>query len=135
MTLRLKRSSSESERDINRTLDGLRVVLKKFKGTTGSSDPDFQDGELGIFEASQTDNRLILKWKGKYWSFLAVSTNAPVDGTSVTALTDSTGGTANNTLTAISGSGADAAINNNFADLASKVNELRTVLVNLGYVR
>lgn len=48
----------------------------------------------------------------------------------ITSLTDSTGGTANNTLTAISGSGADAAINNNFADLAAKVNEILTALQN-----
>lgn len=37
---------------------------------------------------------------------------------------DSTGGTADGTLAAISGSGADTAINNNFADLAAKLNEL-----------
>lgn len=50
--------------------------------------------------------------------------------TSITQLTDSTGGTANNTLQAVSGSGADAAINNNFADIAAKLN---AVLVALGW--
>jgi len=50
----------------------------------------------------------------------------------VTALTDSTGGTANDTLVAISGSGDDTNINNNFADLAAKVNAIRTALVNHG---
>lgn len=39
-------------------------------------------------------------------------------------LTDSTGGTADQTLAAISGSGADADINNNFAELADEVNKL-----------
>jgi hypothetical protein len=47
-------------------------------------------------------------------------------GNNITALTDSTGGTANNTLVAISGSGDDANINNNFADLAAKIAELLT---------
>lgn len=39
-------------------------------------------------------------------------------------LTDSSGGTANDTIAAVSGSGADAAINDNFADLAAKVNAI-----------
>lgn len=56
-------------------------------------------------------------------SFFAAT--AAVQVTDIVALTDSTGGTANNTLVAISGSGADAAINDNFADLAAKVNALR----------
>lgn len=42
----------------------------------------------------------------------------------IVALTDSTGGSADNTLAAVSGSGDDATINNNFADLAAKVNAL-----------
>ena len=37
-------------------------------------------------------------------------------------LTDSSGGTADGTIAAVSGSGADADINNNFADLAAKLN-------------
>ncbi|WP_042700705.1 hypothetical protein [Azospirillum sp. B506] len=45
----------------------------------------------------------------------------------VVALTDSTGGSANNTLQAVgatNGSDQSAAINNNFADISAKVNEL-----------
>ncbi len=48
------------------------------------------------------------------------------------ALTDSTGGTANNTVVAIAGSGADATINDNFADLTAKYNSIRTILQNIG---
>lgn len=48
------------------------------------------------------------------------------------ALTDSTGGTVDNTVAAVSGSGDDATINNNFADLTDQVNQLRTTLRNLG---
>ena len=49
------------------------------------------------------------------------------------ALTDSTGGSvSDSTLAAISGSGADAGINANFAKIAELVNELRTTLVNFG---
>lgn len=52
-----------------------------------------------------------------------------IAGTSIpAALTDSTGGTANGTLVAISGSGADADINNNFADLAAKLNAVLALL-------
>lgn len=45
----------------------------------------------------------------------------------VVALTDSTGGTANSTLQAVGATNASdqsAAINNNFADLSAKVNQL-----------
>ncbi len=48
------------------------------------------------------------------------------------ALTDNTGGSVDGTLAAVSGSGADATINDNFADLAAKVNAIRTALQNLG---
>lgn len=46
----------------------------------------------------------------------------------VASLTDSSGGTADDTIAAVSGSGADAAINNNFADLAAKVNALLVIV-------
>lgn len=46
----------------------------------------------------------------------------------ITTLTDSSGGTANDTIAAISGSGADADINNNFADLAAKINAILAAL-------
>lgn len=46
----------------------------------------------------------------------------------VAALTDSSGGTADGTVEVVSGSGADAAINNNFAELAAKVNALAAAL-------
>lgn len=64
---------------------------------------------------------------GTTWQRVAL-----VDPIAVTALTDSTGGTANDTLVAISGTGDDADLNNNFADLAAKVNAIRTALVNHG---
>ncbi len=50
----------------------------------------------------------------------------------IVALTDSSGGTANNTVAAVSGSGDDATINDNFADLAAKFNGLRTHLRRVG---
>ena len=46
------------------------------------------------------------------------------------ALTDSSGGTADQTVAAVSGSGADIDINNNFAELADEVNKLITDLAN-----
>lgn len=45
-------------------------------------------------------------------------------------LTDSTGGTANTTCVAIAGTGDDANINNNFADIIAQVNALRVDLEN-----
>jgi hypothetical protein len=46
-------------------------------------------------------------------------------------LTDNTGGTADTTVAAVAGSGADATINDNFADLIAQINQLRSEQVNL----
>lgn len=43
-------------------------------------------------------------------------------------LTDSSGGTTDDTVEAVSGSGADAAVNNNFAELSGKVNAILAAL-------
>jgi len=51
------------------------------------------------------------------------------------ALTNSTGGTADGTLAAVSGSGADTDINNNFTELHTLLTEIRTALVNLGLIK
>jgi hypothetical protein len=56
-------------------------------------------------------------------------------GADQAALTNSTGGTADGTLSAVSGSGADADINNNFTELHTLLNEIRTALVNLGLIK
>lgn len=48
------------------------------------------------------------------------------------ALTDSSGGSADGTVSAVSGTGDDATINDNFAELTAKYNALRTALQNLG---
>lgn len=48
------------------------------------------------------------------------------------ALTDSSGGSADGTVSAVSGTGDDTTINDNFADLTAKYNALRTALQNLG---
>jgi len=90
------------------------------------------------------DGRLVVRFS------TAGSSNVVGDQTTIVALTDSTGGTGNNTVTAIAAptdtpASADAlrddiaavmvpALNNNFADLVTKVNEIRTALVNSGLI-
>jgi hypothetical protein len=51
------------------------------------------------------------------------------------ALTNSTGGTADGTLAAVSGTGDDTDINNNFTELHTLLTEIRTALVNLGLIK
>ena len=63
------------------------------------------------------------------------TTSRTANALTSSALTDSTGGTANTTLVAISGSGDDANINNNFADLAAMVNSLITDVINIKSVQ
>ena len=56
----------------------------------------------------------------------STNTDFAVDGLTAVALTDSSGGTASQTIAAVSGSGADAGINNNFASIADDLNKLLT---------
>ena len=56
-------------------------------------------------------------------------------GANQAALTNNTGGSYDGTLAAISGSGDDANINNNFTDLHTLLNEIRTALVNVGLIK
>lgn len=59
---------------------------------------------------------------------ILVSPGAESIAADVGALTDSSGGTANGTLQAIGGTYSQAEVANNFADLAAKVNAIRTAL-------
>lgn len=79
----------------------------------------------------------------------ASANQAAVGTLATTGLTDSTGGTADGTLSAVSGSGDDTNINNNFKELREKlantvtdlttlktlVNQLRTDLVSAGLIK
>lgn len=62
------------------------------------------------------------------------SADPVVQQTDMGALTDNTGSTPDSTIAQVSGSGADSTINDNFSDLADKVNDIRTVLSNLGLI-
>lgn len=64
-----------------------------------------------------------------YTQTYATATRTHANLTSAT-LTDSTGGTANTTVVAIAGTGDDANLNNNFADLIAQCNALRVDLAN-----
>lgn len=55
-----------------------------------------------------------------------------VQQTDISALTDNSGGTADNTLADIEATYTEATIANNFADVASQINDVRTALRNLG---
>lgn len=61
------------------------------------------------------------------------SVNADVRAT-IADLIDSSGGTANDTVVAVAGSGADAAINDNFADVTAKLNGILTNLRDRGVI-
>lgn len=153
MRVRLPKESLSSERAINRTLEDLRPLLRKSKSsnTGGGGDPDMQERELAFFNATNKDLRLVFKYNGRYWYFVADSSKAPLNGTTVVKLTDNSAGTANDTIQALTDPAdtpltADALrddlvanlipeLRNNFADLAAKINEIRTVLVNIGYIR
>lgn len=56
-------------------------------------------------------------------------------GAAQVALTDSSGGTASDTLAAISASYVQAEVRNSIASLAAKINELRAALVAAGLIK
>lgn len=78
------------------------------------------------------DSLVVLAVDGGQIKGQATASGAPAQAAALTNLTDSSGGTANDTVAAVSGSGADADINNNFADLTAKVNALITACRNAG---
>lgn len=59
-------------------------------------------------------------------------TNDGTQASAVALLTDSTGGTANDTLVAISGTYTQSEVRDNFADLAAKVNAIINALKGVG---
>ena len=93
-----------------------------------SNDPVLEDGQLGY----ETDTG---KWKwgdgATAWTALAY---APASEAAIASLTDSTGGTPDGTLDAISGSGADAGINKNFAELHAKLDAVLVALRAYGVI-
>lgn len=108
---------------LTRTISGSATkifigVLNRFVNDTENVIVSDADGSISVGSAS-----------GKIAFFGDTPITQPAD---ISALVDSTGGTANDTLTAVSGSGDDARINNNFADLVAKVNAIRVLLRQLG---
>jgi len=58
----------------------------------------------------------------------AYGKKSQVQQAAITALTDNTGGTADNTLASVEASYTQATIRNNFADLGAKVNSIISAL-------
>ena len=61
-------------------------------------------------------------------------TKAGVQGAAIASLTDSSGGTANDTLEAISATYVQAEVRNSFADLGAKVNAILVRLRDVGII-
>lgn len=60
---------------------------------------------------------------------------SPANRPTIVDLTNSTGGTGNDTVAAVSGSGDDATINDNFSDLIDKVAEITSALRDHGLIQ
>lgn len=93
----------------------------------GSTDFLVQSTNIGFFNVTPAAR------PAAYTQTYATASRTHSNLTAAT-LTDSTGGTANTTLVAISGTGDDANVNNNFADLAAQVNALLTDITNVKQV-
>ena len=105
-----------------RFLLGIKSTLSQdeiFKGTPKIG--SIAEGKT-ILALTQEGIKLFLRHNNKLYS-MRFYKESPIEDT-VTSITDSSGGTTTDggTISAISGSGADAGINNNFAELSNKVN-------------
>lgn len=78
------------------------------------------DDTFTLTQGSNTRIGHVHAWVETGYGIIAFDANQGVEA----ELTDSSGGTANDTVAAVSGSGDDSTINDNFADLAAKVNYL-----------
>lgn len=90
---------------------------------------DDTGGNLGAYLTVERSDGTTRFFGDKMGFFGAVEAGQQVAPAS---LTDNSGGTKDDTVEAVSGSGADAAINNNFAELTEELNQVRQALVNLG---
>lgn len=131
--------------DIEILLNGPWPVYQKTSGDESNLATAFPPGSYDrclLFVNHSTLGWIPYYSNGTTWTII------PKQGTSVTALTDSSGGTANDTVQALTNPAdapatADALrddlvanlipeLRNNFADLAGKINALRTALRNGG---
>lgn len=96
--------------------DGVHFTIGQTTGTKfGTSTND----KIGFFDATPIIQPTAIT---QTYS----TTSATHAARTAATLTDSSGGTANTTVAAVSGSGADATINDNFADITAQINNLIT---------
>lgn len=108
-------------------VNGIVIIAPRF-ANLGTNVGGAGATDMSILTGSDGDN--IFGGEGEKIGFLGAT---PVAQQAAPAsLTDNSGGATDDTIAAVSGTGDDATINDNFAELAEEVNQIRTVLVNLG---
>jgi hypothetical protein len=136
--------------DASKDISGFRKIT--MAGTTGQPEvilPDNLADALSVkisggadylvFDSTDTDEKLtILSAVTQKLGFYGTTPVVQPAGANQAALTNSTGGAYDGTLAAVGATNAgdeSAAINNNFTDLHTLLNEIRTALVNLGVIK
>lgn len=109
------------------------LIVSGAWGTSGGGDT-VKGGLITTLGSAITPTSLglVIGTNVQAWSAELDSLVTAMPVSDIGALTDSTGGSANTTLVAIAGTGDDANINDNFADLTAQLNAVRTVLQTLG---
>lgn len=100
---------------------------------TVSGSLTFGDGINAV--AGTTTGTKIGTATGQKLGFFNATPVIQPSGATQGALTDSTGGAVDGTLADVTGSFNQGILNNNFADVASRINALRTALLNLGLIK
>ncbi|MGK3981314.1 hypothetical protein WMF38_57485 [Sorangium sp. So ce118] len=99
----------------------VRENRKLYRWIPGNADEDDSDSDADTLAATGGDS-------GR-WKTIGV---IPAQADDVEELTDSTSGTAGNTITNVGASFSQATLNNNFATLTQQLNDIRAALRSAG---
>ena len=117
-------SDQEFQRALNEIYVHLNYLFTSQKGTEDTESlATGKKGDMRVVERSDREAGIEIR-TDKGWYSSGIFNDIP----RVVKLTDSSGGTGDNTLAAIEGSYTQATIRNNFADLAKKLNEVIELL-------
>lgn len=96
-------------------------------------DPDREPFPIAVYKVSDEAYANYVVMSDGAVRFSAAGAGVPA-GTTVVALTDSSGGTAGNTIADVPAAYTEATLANQLASLAAKINEIRSVLVTAGLI-
>ncbi len=104
-----------------RDLEGLKKRLR-------------DEHEPTIRDLIRKTNELVDSVNGLVTDVAALIAATPTQASAISGITDSSGGSADGELSAVSGSGDDSTINDNFSEVSTKLDEILAALRSYGVI-